>query len=184
MIDLGTGDGRFVLATAGREPGTLVVGIDADASRMIEASRRAARGARKGGLPNALFVVAAAESLPRELDGSAAAITIHFPWGSLLRGVLGAEAWLAAGLARVTTAGAVVEALVSVTARDGMPGVGALDERSVAGIAAAWEARGFTVESAAPAGCDEVAATRSSWANRLGAGRTRPTWRLRLRAQP
>jgi 16S rRNA (adenine(1408)-N(1))-methyltransferase len=150
-IDLGTGDGRYVLATAAQEPCTLAVGIDADSSRMAEASRRAARAPKKGGLPNALFVVAGAESLPSELDGVAGAVTIHFPWGSLLRGVLGAEPWLAAALARVTSRGAAVEAFVSVTPRDAL------------------------------AGPEEIAATHSSWARRLGAGRARPVWRLRLR---
>ncbi len=181
MIDLGTGDGRYVLATAAREPNTLAVGIDADASRMAEASRRAARAPRKGGLPNALFVVAGAESLPRELDGCAGAATIHFPWGSLLRGVVLAEPWLAAALARLARPGALVDAFLSVTERDAVPGFAVLDDRAAAELAAAWSARGFTVESAAPASPAEIAATHSSWAKRLGAGGARPAWRLRMR---
>jgi 16S rRNA (adenine(1408)-N(1))-methyltransferase len=98
VVDIGTGDGRFVLATARAEPRALVIGLDADASRMSEASRRAARKPGKGGLPNALFVVAAAESLPCELDGLVDAVTIQLPWGSLLRSVLVREPWLLDGL--------------------------------------------------------------------------------------
>jgi 16S rRNA (adenine(1408)-N(1))-methyltransferase len=60
-IDLGTGDGRHVLAVAAARPETLVIGLDANAAGMAEASRRAAR---KGALPNALFAVAAAEHPP------------------------------------------------------------------------------------------------------------------------
>jgi 16S rRNA (adenine(1408)-N(1))-methyltransferase len=60
-IDLGTGDGRYVLAAAGARPDTLVIGLDADAAGMAEASRRAAR---RNALPNALFAVAAAEHPP------------------------------------------------------------------------------------------------------------------------
>jgi 16S rRNA (adenine(1408)-N(1))-methyltransferase len=60
-IDLGTGDGRHVLAAAAARPETLVVGVDANAAGMVEASRRAAR---RGALPNALFAVAAAEHPP------------------------------------------------------------------------------------------------------------------------
>ena len=60
-LDLGTGDGRHVLAAAARRPETLIVGIDANAAGMAEASRRAAR---RGALPNALFAVAAAEHPP------------------------------------------------------------------------------------------------------------------------
>jgi 16S rRNA (adenine(1408)-N(1))-methyltransferase len=50
-----------VLATARRRPDTLVVGVDANAAGMADASRRAAR---RGALPNALFAVAAAEHPP------------------------------------------------------------------------------------------------------------------------
>ena len=60
-LDLGTGDGRHVLATAAKRPDTLVIGVDANAAAMAEASRRAAR---RGALPNALFAVAAAEHPP------------------------------------------------------------------------------------------------------------------------
>ena len=60
-IDLGTGDGRHVLAAAAARRDTLVVGIDANAAGMAEASRRAAR---RGALPNALFAAAAAEHPP------------------------------------------------------------------------------------------------------------------------
>ena len=60
-IDLGTGDGRAVLAAAAAQPDTLVIGLDANAAGLAEASRRAAR---RLALPNALFAVAAAEHPP------------------------------------------------------------------------------------------------------------------------
>jgi len=60
-IDLGTGDGRHVLRAAAARPHRLVIGLDANAAGMAEASRRAAR---RRALPNALFAVAAAEHPP------------------------------------------------------------------------------------------------------------------------
>jgi 16S rRNA (adenine(1408)-N(1))-methyltransferase len=60
-IDLGTGDGRYVLALARQRPETLVVGLDASAAAMAEASRRAAR---RDAVPNALFAAAAAQHPP------------------------------------------------------------------------------------------------------------------------
>ena len=60
-IDVGTGDGRHVLAAAAARPETLAIGLDASAAGMAEASRKAAR---RGALPNALFAVAAAEHPP------------------------------------------------------------------------------------------------------------------------
>jgi 16S rRNA (adenine(1408)-N(1))-methyltransferase len=50
-----------VLALAAERPDTLVIGVDANASGMTDASRRALR---RGALPNALFAVAAAEHPP------------------------------------------------------------------------------------------------------------------------
>ena len=60
-LDVGTGDGRHVLASAAEDPDTLVIGVDANAAGMAEASRRAMR---RGARPNALFAVAAAEHPP------------------------------------------------------------------------------------------------------------------------
>jgi 16S rRNA (adenine(1408)-N(1))-methyltransferase len=60
-LDLGTGDGRHVLAAASARPDTLVIGVDANAAGMAESSRRAAR---RDAVPNALFAAAAAEHPP------------------------------------------------------------------------------------------------------------------------
>jgi 16S rRNA (adenine(1408)-N(1))-methyltransferase len=130
------------------------------------ASRKAARAAKKGGLPNALFVVAAVEALPEELEAIADEVRVTLPWGSLLRGVLGADEKVLAGIARVAKAGAEIRALVSVTERDGLE-VAAVDR-------AAYEAHGLRVVEERPATTEEIAATGSSWAKRLGAGASRP----------
>ena len=109
-LDLGTGDGRSVLALAAARPDTLVIGVDANASGMTESSRRASR---RDALPNALFAVAAAEQPPGPLRGLAGALTIQFPWGSLLRGVLGGDDAVLAGVAALLAPGAEGAALVS-----------------------------------------------------------------------
>jgi 16S rRNA (adenine(1408)-N(1))-methyltransferase len=64
-VDLGCGDGRAVLAAAAARSDRLVVGVDANAAAMAEASRRAARKPAHGGLPNPLFMVAAPRRCPR-----------------------------------------------------------------------------------------------------------------------
>jgi 16S rRNA (adenine(1408)-N(1))-methyltransferase len=50
-----------VLAAAAQRPDTLVLGLDASAAAMADASRRASR---RNALPNALFAVAAAQHPP------------------------------------------------------------------------------------------------------------------------
>jgi 16S rRNA (adenine(1408)-N(1))-methyltransferase len=85
VIDLGTGDGRFVLRTARERPQSLVVGIDPVHDAMAGVARRASAKPSRGGVPNALFLVASAEALPPALSSKASMVTVNFPWGSLLR---------------------------------------------------------------------------------------------------
>lgn len=166
-IDLGTGDGRAVLARALAEPATLAIGIDANAASMIESSRRAARPERKGGRGNALFVVAAAETPPPELACLADEITITMPWGSLLDGVLGRSERVVAGVASLVAPGGLVRSIVSTTACDGRD-LPVLDASLVGVIADAWARHGMTLETFRPATAAELAATHSTWARRLG----------------
>jgi 16S rRNA (adenine(1408)-N(1))-methyltransferase len=172
-VDLGTGDGRHVLSAAAAQPETLFVGVDANAAAMADSSRRAWR---RNALPNALFAVAAAERPPEALHGLAGSLTVNFPWGSLLRGLLGEDDAVLAGVARLMTPGAEGVVLVSVVPRDGMPPVPAW-----ASLAAAYEGHGLELVEMRPATPEEVAASGSSWAKRLRAGRERPVTLLRLR---
>ena len=179
IIDLGTGDGRAALTLAESEPRTLVIGIDADAASMAETSRRAARASGKGGRPNLLFVVAAAETPPHELLGLADEVRILFPWGSLLRGVLGADERVARGIAGLARSGGHVSAIVSVTTRDGLGGLAAIDPDGLGGIAAAARGSGLRLIGARQLDAEDVRATRSTWGRRLLSGvATRPVWRL------
>ena len=134
-----------MLAVAAAAADRLVVGVDASAAGMAEASRRAARRTERGGLPNALFVVAAAEALPHELDGLADRVTVHFPWGSLLRGLLAADPAILDGLVRVMRPGATLSMLVSSTARDRGAGVEPLDEHALAALAVDYGRSGLEV---------------------------------------
>jgi 16S rRNA (adenine(1408)-N(1))-methyltransferase len=157
-----------------------VTGVDADAGSMAEASRRAARPVKRGGVPGALFVVAPAEALPAELDGRADALTVQFPWGSLLRGVLDADPAIVGGIARVTRPGATVTLLLSVTERERSIGRVSLDERELWALAPGYAAQGLRLCDARPATADQIAQAHSTWAKRLGAGTSRPAWLVRF----
>lgn len=142
------------------------IGIDADPSRMRGASLRGT---------SALFVVAAAEAPPCELAGRAAEVTVIFPWGSLLRGVLGHDGAVLAGIAHLAAPRAVIRSLVSVTGRDTAAPAGALHD--AAAIRRAYEPHGLTIQELRIATRAEVQASHSSWAKRLGAGTpARPAW--------
>jgi 16S rRNA (adenine(1408)-N(1))-methyltransferase len=85
VIDLGTGDGRFVLRTARERPQSLVIGIDPVQKAMADVARRSSAKPSRGGVPNALFLVASAETLPAVLLSKASLVSVNYPWGSLLR---------------------------------------------------------------------------------------------------
>ncbi|GAB2729468.1 hypothetical protein GCM10027089_61370 [Nocardia thraciensis] len=179
-VDLGTGDGRAVLSAAAVDAQRLVIGVDANAAGMAEAARRALR--TRGGIPNVLFVAAAVESLPPELDGIADEVTVNFPWGTLLRGLLTGDAAVLGGLSRIMKPGAALDILLSVTARDGLPGLPAIeDAATVADLLAPYTAHGLVVTGVRPLEPADVAAAGSSWGKRLGAGGRRPAWRIAVR---
>lgn len=175
VVDIGTGDGRAVLLRATAEPRSLVIGVDAAAAVMADASRR---GDRRH-IPNALFLAAGAEALARSpLVGRADHVTVTMPWGSLLRGVLGlaCDAPALNGVASVLRPDDVIDVLVSVTPADQVDGLANLTAEHEPAIAAAWSAAGLELTSMCPTTLAEVAATGSSWARRLGDAR--PVWRL------
>jgi 16S rRNA (adenine(1408)-N(1))-methyltransferase len=181
VVDLGTGDGRAVLARAATELRSLVIGIDANAAAMAEMSRRASRSRDASSRANAWFLVEAAEALPGPLADAASLVTITMPWGSLLRGVIGQDAPVLRGIASIVAPGGRVEILVSVVPSDNVEGLVLLDMDAGAQIASAWAALGLELVSMRPASNGDLVAARSAWARRLG---DRSVWRLELVRPP
>jgi 16S rRNA (adenine(1408)-N(1))-methyltransferase len=103
-------------------------------------------------------------------------VTVTFPWGSLLRGVLGRDEASLQGIASIIRPGGRVEVLASVVPADRVDGVDCLDGSIRPAITGAWLAAGLRLTGMRPATAAEVAATGSTWARRLGAAR--PVWRL------
>jgi tRNA G46 methylase TrmB len=91
ILDLGTGDGGAVIKVARACPEVLAIGVDTSAAGLVETSRRAARLAHKGGLPNAVFLVGDAVEALCALQGRVDEVRITLPWGSLLRAILEGE---------------------------------------------------------------------------------------------
>ncbi|WP_284125091.1 class I SAM-dependent methyltransferase [Parerythrobacter aestuarii] len=84
-LDIGTGDGRFVIAAAREEPDWLWIGLDPVKENMAKSARTAQSSIKRGGVPNAIFIRGTAEMLPGPFAGLADRITINYPWGSLLK---------------------------------------------------------------------------------------------------
>jgi 16S rRNA (adenine(1408)-N(1))-methyltransferase len=102
-------------------------------------------------------------------------MTINFPWGSLLRGVLGRDDAVLAGISQLLEPGATATVLASVTERDGVPAPLSRQE-----LAAVYARNGLELAELRPATPADIAAANSSWAKRSRAGNARPVTLQRL----
>lgn len=98
ILDLGTGDGRYVHHLAKRNPDWFVIGVDSCRENLHEHSRAV--------LPNMIFAIARAQDLPDELYGLVSHVTINFPWGSLLRSLTTGDPMLMHQLSSISRPGA------------------------------------------------------------------------------
>ncbi len=175
VLDLGTGDGKHVLALARQRPDALVVGLDAAADAMRPTSARAAAKPARGGVPNAVFVRAPVEQLPSELRG---VTEVHalMPWGSLLRALVRPDPAVLRDVTAACEPGAPFLVTLNLHAwRPPVPEVGDAPEPtpdSAAGqLAAGYAAAGWTLDDAGYADAEALAALGTSWTKRLGSSR-------------
>lgn len=160
-LDLGTGDGRYVRTIALRHPERFVIGVDACRENLRDASRRAPH--------NALYLVANALALPAALDGLATHLTINFPWGSLLRGLLEEESGLPQRLTQLVRTGGLVQVRLNAGA---LAEAGFTLDDGGRHVRRRLRMAGFTVTAAEEAlGPRELRAIPTTWAQRLAFGR-------------
>src|SRR6185503_9279368 len=159
-LDLGTGDGRFTHYMAEQHPCSFFIGVDACRENLR------ANSSRK--LPNALFVIASAQSLPKELNGLISHITINFPWGSLLESLLTGDARLMNSLEQISS---------SVASLDIRLNGGALAEAGMALKAGADQIynnmlrSGWQINTPLLMNANTLRNFPSTWAKRLAFGR-------------
>jgi 16S rRNA (adenine(1408)-N(1))-methyltransferase len=110
-------------------------------------------------------------------------VTVHFPWGSLLRGLLCADPAVMTPVTRIMRPGATLTMLISSTPRDHGAGVEPLQAESLHALAASYRHCGLLVTEVRPATVADVAASHSTWGKRLGAGAKRPAWLLRAQLE-
>jgi 16S rRNA (adenine(1408)-N(1))-methyltransferase len=179
VIDIGTGDGRFVSALAKRNPKKFYIGVDANRKALEKPSMRATSKPAKGGLPNAMFVQAAVEDLPEEFAGVADEIHIHFPWGSLLRGVVNGEPDILASLRRISARGSLLEIVISIDPvrdRGEMDRLGISDmdlDRFSDDLASKYVEAGFKLMEHRRLGTTEWSKIDTTWARKLAGNRLR-----------
>ena len=179
MIDLGTGDGRFVYQSARRNPHKFYIGIDAEARALEKISEKIHRKPQKGGLRNVMFVQAAVEDLPSELDGVADELHIHFPWGSLLGAVASGDQAILASLRRVLAPEGWLEIIIGLDAeRDRAEierlGLGDFSAEFLeTELTARYTAAGFDVLERGVLEPGEWPRLETTWAHKLSGGENR-----------
>jgi 16S rRNA (adenine(1408)-N(1))-methyltransferase len=164
-IDLGTGDGAFALAHARAHPETAVIGIDACLDHLRAAARRRPANLR--------FVAANALALPAATIPRAGRVTINFPYGSLLRGLVEADLGLLAGLGALLAPVGQVEVRVNATA---FVATGLDPNTGPEAIARSLQRLDGVRGASRALDQDELRAVPSTWAKRLGYGRPTQAW--------
>jgi 16S rRNA (adenine(1408)-N(1))-methyltransferase len=189
VVDVGTGDGRFAYALASEHADWLVIGIDALDEPMEEIAHKAGRKPSRGGRPNLVLVRASVEALPPELVHVADAVSVVLPWGRLLEGIVLGDEVVIRGLAALARADARIEVTLngeiwieSMPARyEHLPVPTPEYVRDV--VAPAFATFGLTVEGDARFVNErEVRDLQSTWARKLGHGRSHPAF-LRFSAR-
>ena len=160
LLDIGTGDGRFVASQVARNPWLFGIGLDACRENLQDISRKRTR--------QTLFVIANALDMPAELSGQVTHLSVNFPWGSLRDGLLKGEASLIDGISRLCVKGTSIEMRLNESA---------VNEAGVE----LWEAgehiqrslywAGFNITNCRALGPDELKACASTWARKMAFGR-------------
>lgn len=187
IVDIGTGDGKFTYKIAKENPDRLVIGIDPNAKGVEKYSAKIYKKVARGGLENALFVLATVEDLPEELNGIANQVFINFPWGSLLAGIVKVEDKCWDNIKRICKKGAFIDLLFGYDER--------YDKTEIQRLKLPTLSRNFIYEIFIPKLQDiglEVIDTKqltstqltnypSTWAKKMGFGKERKYWYLRIK---
>ena len=160
LLDLGTGDGRYVRSLAEEHPDWFIIGVDASRENLREHSRAK--------LENMLFVIAPAQQLPRELNGLVSHITINFPWGSLLESLLTGDPALLRGLEAIARSTAAVDLRLNGGA---LAEAGTMLETGSERIYDHLLRAGWQVDAPVQMDAHALRAFPTTWAKRLAFGR-------------
>jgi 16S rRNA (adenine(1408)-N(1))-methyltransferase len=160
ILDLGTGDGRYVHTLAMEHPGWFIIGVDSCRENLRQYSQAK--------LQNILFIIASAQNLPKELNGLVSQITINFPWGSLLESLLNGDSNLMNGLESISQSTTSVELHLNSGA---LAETGTSLEAGVEKIYNNLIRSGWQIERPVVINANALRRLPTTWAKRLAFGR-------------
>ena len=166
----------------------MFIGIDANRRPLEKISEKIYRRPARGGVANALFVQAAVEDLPAELDGIASDVLVQFPWGSLLRGVVAGDAVVMRNLRRLCLPPALLHVTLGIDLdkdsrewqRLGLSEI-SIDYVSTV-LADRYLQAGLRIVEAKQISMGDVDELPTSWARRLRGGSSRSLMVITARA--
>lgn len=187
VVDIGTGEGKFVYKLAQSNPNWFYIGIDSSSDSLKEYAVRISKKPSRGGISNILYVVANAEDLPQELNNLAKTIYINFPWGSLLKGLVLGSRRILTSIVRISSNPASLEMRINYSLfSDPIPlEIQDLPELTFDyldnELAPLYAKSGITLIERKTLAKEEVKNIPTTWAKKLGYGREAKT--LYIRAQ-
>lgn len=169
-IDLGTGDGKFLLKKALENKNILYIGIEPAEKQLIESSKKA----NKNRLDNLIFVIGSIEVLPKEICNIADVVYINLPWGTLLEKVIKPSEDSVLILSNLLKKGGKLEILIgyshdfepSETKRLDLPEIDLDYIENV--VIPVFEAGGFEKNKVEKLDNQALKEVQTSWAKRLG----------------
>lgn len=180
IVDIGTGDGRFIYSNAKTNPENFYIGIDP----ALKQAEKYIRKANRERLNNLEFLPASIENLPAELSEHADEVYVNFPWGSLLAGIAKGEKGIAESLSRILKSGGTLFVTFGYS-EDAEPGeterleIPNLSESQLQQeVIPVFESAGLKLNKTQSLGKKEIFEMESSWAKKLTFGRERQIFRL------
>ncbi|MBN1162540.1 class I SAM-dependent methyltransferase [Patescibacteria group bacterium] len=181
IIDLGTGDGRFVYKHALKNPQNLYIGIDPSEKQLQTYKKKINRKKLK----NALFFAGSLEVLPKDFNYIANELHIVLPWGSLLMYIVKPEKEMIEKLSGLIKLGGTLVVVLGYSdkfepkevARLEIPEI---DETLIDNtISLKFEEFGrLELKQRSTLKLNELKEIESTWSKKLSFGKNRPIYKL------
>ena len=180
ILDIGTGDGRFVYKNALKNDKNLYIGLDPVVKQLEKYSKKAIRKKLK----NILFVQGSAENIPPELFCEINKIFINLPWGTLLEKIVKTDQYFIKDLYILLkkqgeleiTFGYLPELEPSETQRLSLPNI-SLDFISNT-IMSNFKIYGFNINSVEEISKEYLKNIETTWSKKLTFGKNRKIYKI------
>ena len=187
IVDVGTGNGKFVYDLALANPDVLYIGIEPAADNLLEYAKKAMKNISRKGSGNLVYLISSVEALDESLAGIADEVYVNFPWGSLLEGVVKGEEAILSRLSMLAKEDAALHLTFSYSSihepaeitRRGLP---ELNEAYIGGeLRRRYGGCGLALGSFRVMEDKELKGYGTFWAKRLFLGKSRDVYALECR---